>query len=78
MKAARLRFCWRSVACVVSIRSTKRLPCSLWVPKLVFRQMTPGRIALGIAGANQSYGQRGPPETGRTVVDERLRIETVR
>jgi hypothetical protein len=30
--ANRLRPCWTHVACTLSIRSTKRLPLSLWVP----------------------------------------------
>jgi hypothetical protein len=34
------RPCWRHVATTVSIRSTNRLPRSLSVPKLVFRQQT--------------------------------------
>jgi hypothetical protein len=34
------RFCWRQVSMVVSIVSTNRLPCSLCVPKLSFRQIT--------------------------------------
>ena len=40
---------WRQVATVVSIRSTYRLPTSLSVPWLVFRQITPCRSARSAA-----------------------------